>query len=184
MSKIKEKKEDRVIKERKSSKREKVCNSKRGINVEMLREQLVADRVIGLKELRDNISNVFESVVKNYQDVVVGNAKKGGETVSIIATGLLTELLEPYKFNTIIQYDEATNQYEVIIDEINAAGSGETKEEAIEITLDNVLALAEDYFEDIELYMRIDTQRKYYPYFMKIKHCKDREELAKVLNLT
>lgn len=96
----------------------------------------------------------------------------------------MTELLEPYKFNTIIQYDEATNQYEVIIDEINAAGSGETKEEAIEITLDNVLALAEDYFEDIELYMRIETQRKYYPYFMKIKHCKDREELAKVLNLT
>lgn len=184
MSKIKEKKEGREIKERKKSKRENVCNLKRGVRVEMLREQLFQDRIIGLKELRDDISNVYENVVKSYRDVVVGNVKKGGETASIIATWLLTELLEPYKFNTIIQYDEATNQYEVIIDEINAAGSGDTKEEAIEIALDNILALTEDYFEDIELYMRIESQKKYYPYFMKIKHCKDREELAKVLDLT
>jgi len=109
--------------------------------------------------------------------------QRKGETVSIIATELLTELLEPYKFNTVVQFDEATKQYEVIIDEINAAGSGETKEEAIEVTIDNVLALTEDYFDDIDLYMRIESQRRYYPYFMKIKHCKDREELIRVLNL-
>jgi len=145
---------------------------------------LLDEKVIGLRELRDNISSVFEKVVRNYRDALVGNAKKGGETATLISTSLLTELLEPYKFNTVVQFDEATKQYEVIIDEINAAGSGGTKEEAIEVAIDNVLALTEDYFEDIELYMRIESQRKYYPYFMKIKYCKNREELIKVLNLT
>ena len=145
---------------------------------------LLDEKVIGLRELRDNLSSVFEKVVRNYRDALVGNAKKGGETATLTSTSLLTELLEPYKFNTVVQFDEATKQYEVIIDEINAAGSGGTKEEAIEVAIDNVLALTEDYFEDIELYMRIESQRKYYPYFMKIKYCKNREELIKVLNLT
>lgn len=175
-------KEGRESKETKN-KCERVCNSNVGVSEKMLREQFLDERILGLKELRDNISSVFETVVKSYRDVLVGNAKKGGETVSIIATELLTELLEPYKFNTVVQFDEATKQYEVIIDEINAAGSGETKEEAIEVTIDNVLALTEDYFDDIDLYMRIESQRRYYPYFMKIKHCKDREELIRVLNL-
>jgi len=85
--------------------------------------------------------------------------------------------------NSIIKFDEATNQYEIVIDEINAAGSGSTKEEAIDVTIDNVLALTEDFFEDIDLYMRMDQYRKQYPYFMKIKKCKDRDELAKLLGL-
>lgn len=45
----------------------------------------------------------------------------------------------------MLQFDDATKQYEIIIDEIGAFGSGITMEEAIDVTLDNVLALTEDF---------------------------------------
>lgn len=159
-------------------------NFKGGSKVNAVRQnQLIGGNVVGLKELRDNISTVFESAINNFQEVLIGNTKKGGNTASIISTWLLTELLESYKFNPLVKFDEDTKQYEITIDEINATGSGISKEDAIEVTLDNVLALTEDFFDEIELYMRMEAYKKHYPYFMRIKHCKNKEELAKVLDL-
>ena len=109
--------------------------------------------------------------------------KKGGPTVSIISTDLLKDILEKYEFNPEITYDGETKQHEICLKEINAYGSGDTKEEAIRIVLDNVMALTEDFFEDIELYMRMDPQKKQYPYFMRISYCKTESELLRVLNL-
>ncbi|MGE5629732.1 MAG: hypothetical protein ACM3TR_01400 [Caulobacteraceae bacterium] len=140
-------------------------------------------KTIGLKDFRNNVSDIIFKVINNFQEVLTGNAKKGGPTVSIIATDLLEDILEKYEFNPEVTFDGETKQYEICIKEINAFGSGDSKEEATKIILDNVMALTEDFFEDIELYMRMEPQKKQYPYFMRISHCKTESELLKVLNL-
>ncbi|KUO75482.1 MAG: hypothetical protein APF77_22725 [Clostridia bacterium BRH_c25] len=146
-------------------------------------ENIGGMKVIGLKDFRNNVSDIIFKVINNFQEVLTGNAKKGGPTVSIIATDLLEDILKKYEFNPEVTFDEETKQHEICIKEINAFGSGDSEEEAIQIMLDNVMALMEDFFEDIELYMRMDPQKKQYPYFMRISHCKTESELLKVLNL-
>lgn len=146
-------------------------------------ENIGGMKIIGLKDFRNNVSDIIFKVINNFQVVLTGNVKKGGPTVSIISTDLLEDILEKYEFNPEITYDEETKQHEIQLKEINAFGSGDTKEEAIRIILDNVMTLTEDFFEDIELYMRMDPQKKQYPYFMRISHCKNESELLKVLNL-
>ena len=146
-------------------------------------ENIGGMKIIGLKDLRNNISDIIFKVINNFQVVLTGNVKKGGPTVSIISTDLLEDILEKYEFNPEITFDEETKQHEICLKEINAFGSGDTKEEATRIILDNIMALTEDFFEDIELYMRMDPQKKQYPYFMRISHCRTESELLKVLNL-
>ena len=146
-------------------------------------ENIGGMKIIGLKDLRNNISDIIFKVINNFQVVLTGNVKKGGPTVSIISTDLLEDILEKYEFNPEITFDEETKQHEICLKEINAFGSGDTKEEATRIILDNIMALTEDFFEDIELYMRIDPPKKQYPYFMRISHCKTESELLEVLNL-
>lgn len=146
-------------------------------------ENIGGIKIIGLKDLRNNISDIIFKVINNFQVVLTGNVKKGGPTVSIISTDLLEDILEKYEFNPEITFDEETKQHEICLKEINAFGSGDTKEEATRIILDNIMALTEDFFEDIELYMRIDLPKKQYPYFMRISHCKTESELLEVLNL-
>ncbi|MDI6602464.1 MAG: hypothetical protein QME46_11920 [Thermoanaerobacteraceae bacterium] len=139
--------------------------------------------VIGLRELRRNISELFHFSVYNFKDFLIGNTKKGGKTVTLISTDLLNDLLENYKFNTEIKFDKGTNQYEAIVDVVDASGCGDTKEEAINMLLDNIIDLCDDYFDNIELYLRVPNTKKQYPYYMRIKNCRNRAELIKILGL-
>ena len=140
-------------------------------------------KVIGLKDFRNNITEIYSKAINNFAYVLTGNIRTGSKTVSIISTDLLKSILENYKFNPIINFDKATNQYEIIIEEIGANGCGDKTEDAVEMIVDNVLALTEDYFEQIELYMRIDEMKVQFPYFLRIKNCNSTEELLKTLGI-
>lgn len=85
--------------------------------------------------------------------------------------------------NSSVIFDEATKQYEILIPEISANGCGDTKEEAINMVIDNAIALMEDYYENIELYKELDNMKKKHPFFMRIRNCGSKEDLLKVLNL-
>lgn len=145
--------------------------------------ELFSRDVIGVAELRRNLSNVMDNAIDRFQEVIAGNIKKGGKTAIILSTELLDILLDYYQFSPLINYDDFTQQYEVIVPEIGAFGSGITKQEAINILLDNVVSLTEDYFDDIELYIRIEKYKKQYPYYLKLKSCVEKEQLLKVLGL-
>ena len=82
--------------------------------------------------------------------------------------------------NLIISFDEETNQYEIIINEIDVSGCGDTKEEAMEMLLENILDLKDDFFENIELYMKINEMKSKYAFFLKIKNCKTTDELITI----
>ncbi|MDD5603027.1 MAG: hypothetical protein PHG48_02950 [Eubacteriales bacterium] len=142
------------------------------------------DEIIGFKELRDNISLVMENVMGDYQVVLSENAKKNRSgSVSIISSEILNYILSVYKFESLLSYDQKTGQYEVIIDKIGIYGSGATKDEAIDNAAEMALDIADDYFRNSGLYVRLPGEREKYPYFLRIKNCRDMEEVKKILEL-
>lgn len=156
---------------------------KGGRKMENIVDTMFEKRILGLRDLRSNLSEVIGKAINSFEEILSGNAKTGGDTASIISTKLLTEILEVYKFNPTIDFDEVTEQYEVAIDEIGIYGSGDTKEEAIEVTVDLVIDSTNDYFQNKELYMRIPDMREKFPYYLRISHCNSIEDLLEVLNL-
>lgn len=148
-------------------------------------KNLFGKEIIGYRELRENISHVFESVTNNYKVVFSGNAKKvnNGKTAAIISTNMLNEILTAYKFDTTINFDDKTGQWAVAIDEIGIYNNGFGKEETVNEIVDQVVAATEDYFENADLNARIPEMKKMYPYFLRISQCQGRDELIEVLGL-
>jgi hypothetical protein len=142
-----------------------------------------SEKVIGARELRRSLADVLDNVINSYQIITTGNRVRGGKTASIISTDLLEELLNCYKFNPSITFDNSTKQYIVEIKEIEISGIGDTQEEAIDIAADSVEMMTENFFEEAETYMRFGKYRKMYPYFLKVTYAQNREQLLEVLNL-
>lgn len=148
-------------------------------------EKLFIRDIVGMRTLRSNLSECVSRAINNFQEVVTANtAVKGGKTASIISTDMLKMMLDScIKFNTSVIFDESTKQYVASVIELDADGQGDTKEEAIEVLLDNIVTLTEDYFENIELYLRVDNSRRMLPYFERIRHCGSMDDMIKVLGL-
>ncbi len=148
-------------------------------------EKIFDNKVIGFRDLRNNLSEVIGRAVNNFEDITSGNIKKGDDkTVTLISTKVLEDILSTYQFNPIFNFDKATNQHELIIDEINIYSFGNTKEEAIAMLIDLVIDSTKDYFDSIDLNIRIPKLKALYPYYLRIKHCNTMDQLLEVLNLS
>lgn len=187
VNKAKNEKETQNIKNAKNAKRAKTENTfkeRAGCAKGENRSMKSVGGVIGYRELRNNISEVIENVISDYKVVISGNVKKNNKkTAAIISTQILGDILSVYKFNPEINFDNSTNQFEVILREINLYGYGDTKDEAIEMTTDMAIDLTEDYFDNADMYARIPSERSKYPYFLRIRNCSERDEVKKVLGL-
>lgn len=148
-------------------------------------DKLFASEVVGMRALRNNLSDCISKAINNFQEVLTANnAVKGSKTVSIISTEMLKVMLDSCcKFNTSITFDDVTEQYVASVEELDADGQGKTREEAVNVLLDNIIVLTEDYFENVELYLRIENSKTMLPYYERIKHCEDRNEMIRVLGL-
>ena len=143
------------------------------------------NNVLGFCELRNNLSEVMDRVLNNYEVVLSGRLKKNSSnTAAIMSSEALKDILQAYRFNPEINLDETTSQYEVILKEINIYSCGDTEEEAINALLEMVEDSTSDFFENSALYMRIPDMRSKFPYFLRIYQCKDTVEIMKVLNLS
>jgi hypothetical protein len=147
-------------------------------------KNLIEKHIIGTRDLRANLSNLIEKVLNNGTEVIAGHAKKNDKkTVSIIATSMLDSILETYKFNPIVTFDEKTGQYLVGLDEIKVYTVADEKEYAVNDLIDLIIDTTEDYFENSDLYTRMPDYKSMYPYFLRIHHCNTRDELREMLNL-
>lgn len=142
------------------------------------------DSVIGFRELRNNISEVFENVIYNYKIVRSTNKKKRhSDSAVILAAKLLDGILYAYTLNPVVQRDTQTGLQKITLNEIDVIGSGETKEDAAANLKEAVVSSTVEYFSNIELNMRLDEQKKKLPYYLKIRQCKTLHELEDLLSL-
>lgn len=152
-------------------------NQRKGRRDLMAESAILEREVIGIRDLRQNLAGILDKVTNRYDVVTAEDKIKAGRKASIIATDVLKELMNCYEMTSEIDWDEQTQQYYVIVNEIEIDGVGDTQDEAIEIAMDNAEMAAENYFELIEMYMRVTKYKKMYPYFLKIK-------MASVFNMS
>lgn len=148
------------------------------------KNKIFQDTVIGFRELRNNISEVFEGVIHNYQIVRSTNKKKRhSDSAVILAAKLLDGILYAYTFNPVVQRDTQTGLQKITLNEIDVYGSGVTKDIAATNLLNAVIDSTVEYFNDIDLNMRIDQQKIKLPYYLKIKETHTKDKLMDLLSL-
>lgn len=140
--------------------------------------------VIGFRELRNNISEIFEDVIYNYKIVESTNMKKRqSDSAVILAEKVLQGILYAYTFNPVVDEDKNTGTQKISLREINLYGSGETKEDAADSLLRAVIKETAEFFNNIDINMRIDKQKIKLPYYLKIRQCATEENLKELLSL-
>lgn len=140
--------------------------------------------VIGFRELRNNISEIFENVIYNYNIIESANLKKRqSDSVVILAEKVLQGILYAYTFNPLIEKDNNKGILKISLEEINLYGSGETKEDAAASLLRAVIHETTEFFDNIDINMRIDKQKIKLPYYLKIRQCTTYDELEELLSL-
>ncbi|MDX1358678.1 MAG: hypothetical protein R3232_07600 [Clostridia bacterium] len=146
--------------------------------------KIFQDTVIGFRELRNNISEVFEGVIHNYRIIESTNKKKRhSDSAVILAAKLLEGILYAYTFNPVVQRDTQTGLQKITLNEIDVYGSGRTKDDAADNLIIAVINSTVEYFKNIDLNMRIYEQKIKLPYYLRIKQSKTKEELRDLLSL-
>jgi hypothetical protein len=139
------------------------------------------EKIIGSRNLRNNLSSYMDQVLQKKQVLLVGKKFKPQESAALINKELLDILLGKVEFHSRVDFDEETKQYAAEIDGFNAGGIGDTPKEAIEMTLDNMETLVEDFFDDFDYYRRFQKYLDRFPYYLKLKLAGSREEMADLL---
>ncbi|KKM09674.1 hypothetical protein SY88_17485 [Clostridiales bacterium PH28_bin88] len=137
-----------------------------------------------INEARRDLSALYDEITTLGREVVVINAKsKNRDSISLVKTALLEEWLGIYGFSPEVFLDEETRTWNVHINELGLYAYADTREEAIEQAIDLVSDYTADYLERLQLFLNIPDRRKHYPYIIRISHCRNRNELQKVLEL-
>ena len=142
-----------------------------------------AVKIVGSKELRSNLSGYMDQVLNKKQVLLVGKKFRPEESAALINTEMLDILMGKVEFHSQVYLDEATGQYVAAIEGFNADGVGDTADEAIAMTLDNIETMVDDYFNDFSYYRRIQESLGLFPHYLKLKLTGSREDLAKLLGL-
>lgn len=138
-------------------------------------------RIIGAREMRNNLSEFLDKVIHKKQTFFVGKLYKPTETATLLPTEILEYLVSDVEFESIVKYDDETQQYVASIKDLNADGVGKTPEDAVEMALDNVEALVDEFFANTDKYLGFERFRHRLPQYLKLKMAADRERMAEVL---
>jgi len=150
-------------------------------NRNICREVMDMIETNNINESRNAFTKIFAKVASG--DVVLcRNGKKSdAKGVLLISDYAAEEILSHFTFNPEITYNQEHKVYEGVIHEIGIATFIETRDQLIEDLIDMCEMFVESYFEDVALSLKFENHRKKYPYALRLKRCKDRDEIRKVV---
>ena len=106
---------------------------------------------------------------------------KPAKTAALVPTEILAYLVAGAAFDSSVAYDNRTRQYVASIKDFNADGVGKTPAAAVEMALDNMEALVDEFFGNTERYLGFERFRKRLPQYLRLKMAADRRRMAKIL---
>lgn len=137
--------------------------------------------MVGTKDFRDDMADFLKEVYDKNKVLRVGKIRRPEESVVILSNVVLGKLVGDTKFNSEVRFDETTKQYVATVHCFNADGVGDTAEEAIEMTLDNIEDLVDDFFNDMNWYLRSPKHVELLSHYIKLKMTDSREQLTELL---
>jgi predicted RNase H-like HicB family nuclease len=136
-----------------------------------------------IRDTKKNYSDINNMVLKG-QEVITFNAVKEMGWVSHLKTEYIDFFIDNLTFKPIFTPDERLGGYTIEIVELGSIyGEGETKQDAIENLISNIIEYLQVYLQKIDLYSIVEPI-KTRVYVLKLLRCDgDRDKIRKALNL-
>lgn len=136
--------------------------------------------VVGSRDFRNNLSEFLDQAINKKRVFLVGRLHRPTETATLMPTQMLESLVSETRFDSSITYDEETEQYVASVKGFNADGVGATPEEAVEMALDNMESLLDDFLSNTDRYLSFARLREHLPHYLRLMTT-GRHQMAAVL---
>lgn len=137
--------------------------------------------IAGMKftEARNKLTNVIDRV-QSFTPVVIQPRKESEEYTFLLKQALVIQLLTAYKFDLKLA-DEEEGSYAFWLEPFDLYGYGETREEALNSLVEDVLTYVEDYLANPVRYFNAPNRRHHLPFVLKVTMCNNAEEVKHML---
>jgi hypothetical protein len=91
--------------------------------------------------------------------------------------------IKKVKLTPIVNFNQETGQFEILLNEVGIFSSGKTKQEALNKLVDEAKDSAVEYFYNFEMYSGTPKLMEKYPYYLSIGKCKTKNEIISLLDI-
>lgn len=130
-------------------------------------------------DARRELTSVIDRV-QSLIPVVIQPRKKSEEHTFMFKETLVREMLHEYKFNLELT-DEEEGSYSYWLDNLDIYGYGETKEEALNSLVEDLVMYAKQYTDNPVRYFNAPNRRAHLPFVLKVMVCNNAEEVKQML---
>lgn len=143
--------------------------------------------VVTIKEAKDKLTWLRREAVTGKEIILSDGKRKNEPDASLISTALLDDLCESMKFTYrwVDNPDKTTGMYSLWNNELSIYGTGETKHDAVEDFIANLMSYLDDFFNDLPFFLsRNNPNRNHYWHLRRIARCADNnDKLREILDL-
>lgn len=138
----------------------------------MLKEMRFTEARQQLTTVLDEVQSLLPSIIK---------ARKKTETDTLLITkNMFQDLLSMYKFKTEF-LDEEEGAFSCWIEPLDLYGYGETKEEALNDLINEVLEYSKEFLENRSLFLNTPNRKGHLPYVLRILLSDSRNEVIDLI---
>jgi hypothetical protein len=134
---------------------------------------------LGFTEARKSLTGVIDRV-QNLIPIVIQPRKQSEEPTFLFKQALVHQLLSEYKFNFSLVDDEE-GSYAYWLNSLDMYGYGETREEAFNSLVEELIIYSKQYTQNPERYFGAPNRKHHLPYVFKVMCCNNPEEVKQML---
>jgi antitoxin YefM len=132
--------------------------------------------VLNATEVRRDWSSWIDRVVREKPSVV----KRTHDYFVGISVEHLSKLLEPYKFELELDYEE-DGSVVASLTGFDLVVAAQTENEARKALANELVEYAQDYFAEFDLYYRTPNRQEHFPYLLKVLLMSDTSEIESLI---
>jgi antitoxin YefM len=132
--------------------------------------------VLNATEVRRDWSSWIDRVVREKPSVV----KRTHDYFVGISVEHLSKLLEPYKFELELDYEE-DGSVVASLTGFDLVVAAQTENEARKAIANELVEYAQDYFAEFDLYYRAPNRQEHFPYLLKVLLMSDASEIESLI---
>ncbi len=135
-----------------------------------------------ISSAKQDFPSIVREAAKGYE-VIASNFKSSREgKVSIISTAIYEEILDQaFKFNPVIEEDEAGGGFTISLEDLFIHGDGPNLLAALRDLAENLMDYTSDYLKRIDFFRQIENRKSHYPYLRRIAKYNDPIQVMEVI---
>ncbi len=144
-------------------------------------------KTVNVSQARANFRDIFHTAVRSHQPVVISRGDSREETMVVLAQEDLKRMLAAFLFQLKTSYDEKNQVWVADLGDTAGDGlghlwaTGETKEEALNELVHDLIDYAKEYFDRADLFLRAPNRAHHAPWLLRVLFCENDGEVASLV---